>query len=183
MSVGETLKKYRKKCGFNAKEFAKKMGIPYSTYSNYENDNRKPSFETLAKLCGVFKITVDDFLMESSFNSDTLINEREGLGLDSRAFAEKTGILYERYLQIEECIAEPTEVEKLKIAHVFENEGRSTITRQVLKDLATMVKENTPSTPESKELFNKFNQLTDADKAKALEFIDLLLKVQECNKS
>lgn len=50
IQVGSRIKKYRKSKGITQKEVARLAGIPYSTYSNYENNNREPNEEQLRKI-------------------------------------------------------------------------------------------------------------------------------------
>ena len=50
VQVGSRIKKYRKSKGITQKEVARLAGIPYSTYSNYENNNREPNQEQLRKI-------------------------------------------------------------------------------------------------------------------------------------
>ncbi len=45
--LGDNIKNIRKSRNISAKAFAKKINIPYSTYSNYENNNRVPNISTL----------------------------------------------------------------------------------------------------------------------------------------
>lgn len=50
IQVGSRIKKYRKSKGITQKEVARLAGIPYSTYSNYENNNREPNEDQLRKI-------------------------------------------------------------------------------------------------------------------------------------
>lgn len=50
VQVGSRIKKYRKSKGITQKEVARLAGIPYSTYSNYENNNREPNEAQLRKI-------------------------------------------------------------------------------------------------------------------------------------
>lgn len=50
VQIGNRIKKYRKSKGITQKEVALRAGIPYSTYSNYENNNREPNQEQLRKI-------------------------------------------------------------------------------------------------------------------------------------
>lgn len=54
VQVGSRIKKYRKSKGITQKEAARLAGIPYSTYSNYENNNREPNEAQLRKIASAF---------------------------------------------------------------------------------------------------------------------------------
>lgn len=49
IQIGKQIKKLRIEKGYTQKEMSKITGIPYSTYSNYENNNREPNAEQLKK--------------------------------------------------------------------------------------------------------------------------------------
>lgn len=128
MSVGTVLKKYRRLVGCTSKEFSKKMEIPYSTYSNYENDNRKPSYETLKKFCDSFNITIDEFLGEVEFSLHIREDREKITGLDVETFSFESGIPLDRYLQLEEGTVAPTMEEikmifKVHLDYIKENEN------------------------------------------------------------
>lgn len=59
----ENLKNFRKLNGYPcAKEFAKKLGIPYSSYMAYENKNREPKYDLLIKIANILDVTIDELL-------------------------------------------------------------------------------------------------------------------------
>lgn len=62
IKIGGRIKKLRKEKGLTQKEMADLCEIPYSTYSNYENDNREPGIEQLEKISSVLNITLDDLI-------------------------------------------------------------------------------------------------------------------------
>ncbi len=66
VKVGSLIKELRLSKGYTAKEFSKKIHIPYSTYSNYENNNREPNTEVLQKICENLGITVEELLRLST---------------------------------------------------------------------------------------------------------------------
>lgn len=65
IKVGSLIKELRLSKGYTAKEFAKKIHVPYSTYSNYENNNREPSLDVLHKICDNLGVTIDELLQFS----------------------------------------------------------------------------------------------------------------------
>lgn len=58
IQVGTRIKILRKSKGISQKDFAKEVGIAYSTYSNYENNNREPNREQLEKISGVLGVPI-----------------------------------------------------------------------------------------------------------------------------
>ncbi len=63
MKFNERLKHYREKAGYKtAKDFAKKLELPYPTYVAYENTDREPRYELLKKICQLLNVSADDLL-------------------------------------------------------------------------------------------------------------------------
>lgn len=63
MGFKNNLLKLRVSAGYiNAKEFAKKIGIPYSTYMGYENKNAWPPEENLKKIAKGLNVSIDTLL-------------------------------------------------------------------------------------------------------------------------
>ena len=56
------LQKLREAKGLNKKETAKELGIPYTTYVNYEKGARDPNSEVLIMLATYFNTTIDYIL-------------------------------------------------------------------------------------------------------------------------
>ena len=57
IKIGNQIKAVRKARGISQRDFAKKLNIPVSTYSNYENNNREPDSETLIKIAAALKVS------------------------------------------------------------------------------------------------------------------------------
>lgn len=62
LGLGKKIKKYRSDANITQRKMAKLLGIPYSTYSNYENDNRTPDSDTLQKICDILNISMQDLI-------------------------------------------------------------------------------------------------------------------------
>lgn len=43
-------------------EAAEKLGVPYTTYANWENDEREPPIAMIVKMCGLFNCAADFLL-------------------------------------------------------------------------------------------------------------------------
>lgn len=74
MNFQSNLRKYREGLGITAKDFAKQLGINYTTYANYENQGREPKYETLCKIAAALHVSIDDLLLspEQSAQQDKL---------------------------------------------------------------------------------------------------------------
>lgn len=63
MNFQNRLKYYREKAGYtSAKEFAKFLGIGYTTYVGYENKGREPRYELLCKIANVLNVSLDNLV-------------------------------------------------------------------------------------------------------------------------
>lgn len=65
MALGKKLKDLRDRSGYTATEVAKNLGVERSSLSNYENDARKPDYETLNKLAAFYNVSVDYLISDS----------------------------------------------------------------------------------------------------------------------
>lgn len=54
------LKDYREESGKSKIQFAKELGIPYTTYLRYEENLGKAPFGEVAKICQILKITFQE---------------------------------------------------------------------------------------------------------------------------
>ena len=69
--IGTVMKKIRIKKGYSQKEIANMLGLPVTTYSNYENNHREPSRETIEKICEVLETTPVKLIMLGMFETDS----------------------------------------------------------------------------------------------------------------
>ncbi len=65
IQIGNVIKDLRIKKGLSQKEMAQKIGIPPTTYSNYENNHREPNIEILDKVANILEITTEDMLLQA----------------------------------------------------------------------------------------------------------------------
>ena len=63
LQVNERLKFFRvdRGKGITQKEMARKLGLSYSAYSNYENGYSEPPIEIIQKFCSIIGITEEIF--------------------------------------------------------------------------------------------------------------------------
>lgn len=74
----ERLTKLRKNTKLTQGELAKKLGIPRTTYSNYENGNRQPDYETLLKIAEFFDVSTDYLIGAKPKNNNNLLGDEYG---------------------------------------------------------------------------------------------------------
>lgn len=53
------LKELREEIGLNRRELAEAVGLKYTTYLNYEKEEREPDSDTLILLANFFSVSVD----------------------------------------------------------------------------------------------------------------------------
>lgn len=56
------LRNLREVSGYSQKEFAALLGIPVTTYRNYENTLREPSYDILIKISQLLRVSVGELI-------------------------------------------------------------------------------------------------------------------------
>ena len=81
IQIGNVIRELRVRKGYSQKEMSELTGIPYSTYSNYENNNREPSKEQLQKIANALNIPLSEFteILMKQCHLASLRNGMEGL--------------------------------------------------------------------------------------------------------
>lgn len=67
----DTLKNLRESKGYNKRQIAELLGMPYTTYNNYETGTREPNSNVLIKLSKFFNVTIDYLLGSEQKKSPT----------------------------------------------------------------------------------------------------------------
>lgn len=62
MTIGESLKRFRKEMGLNQRQVATNLEIPYQSYQGYEYDRNVPSANVIIKLATIFNVSTDYLL-------------------------------------------------------------------------------------------------------------------------
>lgn len=90
------LSELRKSKGYNMKQTAAKLGIPYTTYVSYERGDREPDSEKLIQLSDFFDCSIDYLLGRSTeqnqTNTNCLRERRKELGLTMLEVAKAVGV-------------------------------------------------------------------------------------------
>ncbi|MCM8710500.1 helix-turn-helix domain-containing protein [Clostridium sp. SYSU_GA19001] len=66
MDIGTRIKELRTNNNYKSGEFANLLGISSVFLSYIENGTKKPSYDTLEKICAVLNITLSDFFNEGT---------------------------------------------------------------------------------------------------------------------
>ena len=80
MAFRENLINYRKESQLNAKDFAKKLGISYTTYLSYEK-GRWPNEDKLVKIAAALNISIDQLLGYAAVSVEQQANLARYAGL------------------------------------------------------------------------------------------------------
>lgn len=70
----DRLKKLRKAKGCSMKQMAEELGMCYTTYVNYEKNEREPNSESLVLIAKYFGVTVDYLLGINNTDTITTVN-------------------------------------------------------------------------------------------------------------
>ena len=62
MTTGQRIIELRKNAGYTRTDFANKLGIPYTTLRNYENDEREPGHNFLIAVAKELNVSIDYLL-------------------------------------------------------------------------------------------------------------------------
>lgn len=191
VQIGNRIKEYRKSKGITQKELALRAEIPYSTYSNYENNNREPNREQLQKIATALDVPLYELM---GFDGSIRVNsnpERERLDTEAQKIFIKQmageEITEEESQKVSDYIERTREdYNKLsksikdcaKIIDKYLNENT-----QMPEGIAQTLKENlqklTDLTPTMPDFYENLN---DIGREKAAEQIDMLTKIPEYQK-
>lgn len=64
VQIGNRIRELRSKKGITQKKMSELTGIPYTTYSNYENNNRTPGIDALKKICEILGVTINELMYD-----------------------------------------------------------------------------------------------------------------------
>lgn len=85
MTLGERIKQLRKQHSMTQVDLANQLDVTKGTVSTWETNSRKPNFETLNQICGMYDVSLD-YLMGRSDDATSQIvsdDELESLALSS----------------------------------------------------------------------------------------------------
>ena len=67
-----TLEEAQKKAGFSQGEFSQRLGLPQSTYCQYETGKRAVSAEVAAQICELLCVAKEDIFLPKTFTVSKL---------------------------------------------------------------------------------------------------------------
>lgn len=92
----DNLRRLREQAKYSAKDFAKLLGITYTTYLGYENNGIWPSQENLLKIANALHVTVDELLGNEQTELQRCIHLCEKYGFKLRAKESDTKLIHEQ---------------------------------------------------------------------------------------
>jgi len=100
LSLGEKIKKMRKKCGMTQQELAKAMPVSFSTFRRWEKNQHTPDIDEISRLSVILQTPISYFIDDKNSDDDIHITvgtqfmtyERNG---------EKLTVPYDRELSLQ----------------------------------------------------------------------------------
>lgn len=83
-SIGGKLKELRLKSEKNKAEFARLLGLPYTTYNNYETGNREPNFDTINSISQILGLEMSELLSAPFSNPEQRAHENKIFFLEQK---------------------------------------------------------------------------------------------------
>ena len=149
MSVGQNIKKARKKAGMTQKELAQKLGLSFQSIAQWENDLRNPKVETLRKIANALECDpaeLDNSLASSMSVGDNIRYWRKFAGMTQKDLAQKTGLDRETIQKYETGKLEPSKKTLRNVAAALDelpetlfDDDPWTPEQYALRDLATYI--------------------------------------------
>lgn len=76
MELGNRIREYRNKNGWNQDELAERMYVSRQTISNWENDKSYPDIQSLLSLSNLFEVSLDQLVKGDIEEMKTIIDEK-----------------------------------------------------------------------------------------------------------
>ena len=77
------IKELREAKGISMKEAARRLGLPYTTYVNYEKGAREPNSEALIKIADFFGVSIDYLI-----KADSITTKKTPTGTGERSVSD-----------------------------------------------------------------------------------------------
>ncbi|MCH3963006.1 MAG: helix-turn-helix domain-containing protein [Clostridium sp.] len=96
MDIGTKIKKIRESKNLTQKQLAEKIGVTPVTITRYENNNRKPSIETLNKMAKALNVTINDLAGERDTITKKVLKHLISNGTSLEQISKDTNISINR---------------------------------------------------------------------------------------
>lgn len=120
MTIGERIRETRKSRGLTQRELGERLGLSYQSIAQWENDLRKPKFETIQKIADALGVSVSylsGIENDTSLISYLIKDARERAGMTMEDLAQKSGIPVSLLEDYERGSKKPGIEELTKISH------------------------------------------------------------------
>lgn len=164
LNIGNNLRRIRKLHKENQTEFAQRLGLSRSTYSNYENNNRLPDDQTLVRIADLLNIKVNDLLGVDSINSQFDFAALDDIVRTYGEHAQSKGFNFDQ--EIKKTMKELSSEGLSLLKHAPIGLFNEYLIREFGIKYSDLLKEM--SVKEKQEIYEKVK-----------EYVDLLLKVKE----
>jgi len=168
LKIGDRIKKIRKGKGITQKAMAELLQIPYSTYSNYENNNRTPDKPILNKIAAILDVDVRELLglERGTQNIPKITFSPETLDEASRW--NKVRPIHEKYERGEALTEEEEKALSDYIKHISSDSYKQQLQerrKKLSKDAESLIK--------------TYSSLNAEDRAKVEEYAEMLAKFRK----
>lgn len=176
-SLGEAIQNARKKAGLTQAELGKKLGVSGSMIGQWENNLRKPKYETLTKIANVLDMSVDISVAGNvKFYNEIDIQEQKQLILENISelesaiprtnSSEEKEDIYARLLKLKRTY------DDLELMEIYLSRVQRRSYNKTTAEANTM----------TAEIMIKFDSLNSAGKQKAYEYITDLSEQEKYTK-
>ena len=73
MTIGQRIKAARKNAGLTQKELGQRLGVAYQTLAQWENDLRKPKYETIQRIIDALDISFSELMGMKQIDDNTWV--------------------------------------------------------------------------------------------------------------
>lgn len=111
--IGKRIRELRKAAKLTQKDLSDHLGVSASAVGMYEQERRTPDLETLATLCGLFKVTADYLLFGKGTASPEPMTAEKFLSEIKKMVERQKGLLYEPLPGERQRVFSNSEMDKL----------------------------------------------------------------------
>lgn len=79
MTTGEKIKNERKKAGLTQKQLGERLGVSFQAVAQWENDFRRPKYETIIKIADALMVQPEDILGDRDIRIVRITNKLDAI--------------------------------------------------------------------------------------------------------